>query len=627
MKRATVVHVIALVCCLQASILQAVDVVVTSNADSGVGTLREAIDLANSGDVIVFDIPVATPTISLATPLPQLTGDLSFRNEGAASVVIDRNGTAAWEFNGGTIDPTGLTLVDGGAPSAAADIVATSATTLFGNAAFEGNLTTPGTIAPGPTALVGDTGTFQVVGNLDATNATIALDIDSAGPTQTDLISVSGNATFTDAELMPTFAGELFASGQDFIVFDTGSATGAFSNAGDVYALPNQPFLEAVQNVALPANQFGFLIQDNGVSFGSVVTGVNQTSASTMLDELLGLGTVPAVSTLRNGTAETVQLAVDQLSGSIYPSLIGAEIHHIQTNVASIRDRVAMHEIGCQPVRRVVWARGYGASGKVSRDTSETVGYHQVIGGVELGTGLRTSSGLAFYAFGQLADAQVETREVEQRANVKSYRVGGMVEYRLASYYAIAAGGGGTQTYDVRRSLDAFAGSTMAESTFDGKSQFGYIELGKFVQQQCAAWGPYLGLHASRVELDPIAETGDANFALTTDAGYTESYRSILGWSYSQSAHTPCGFATTRLHTGWMHEFGNQFAVFQSQLAASNTSALVDRGVAVGRDWGFVRLQVDVGEFLGGQLTTSYLGQYNGRSSLNTGLAGLQWAF
>ena len=137
----------------------------------------------------------------------------------------------------------------------------------------------------------------------------------------------------------------------------------------------------------------------------------------------------------------------------------------------------------------------------------------------------------------------------------------------------------------------------------------------------------YLGLNASRVELDPITETGDANFALTTDAGIGESYRSVLGWSYSQSANTPYGFATTRFHAGWMHELGNQFEVFQSQLATPTPSALVDRGVAAGRDWGFVRLQVDVGVFLGGQLTTSYLGQYNGRSSLNTGLAGLHWTF
>lgn len=201
MKPTSVVHVIVLAFCLHASNLYAADVFVTSDADSGAGTLREAIGTAVSGDVIVFNIPAASPVITLATQLPDLTADIAFRNDGPDNVFIDRNGTAAWGFSSGTIDPTGLILVDGGVPSADADIIAAAGTTLFGGAALQGNLTTPGTIAPGRSAASGDIGTFTVTGDLVATDATFNLDIDSAGAAQTDLVSVSGTATVTDSTL------------------------------------------------------------------------------------------------------------------------------------------------------------------------------------------------------------------------------------------------------------------------------------------------------------------------------------------------------------------------------------------------------------------------------------------
>lgn len=609
---------------MQAPFLHAADVVVTSDADSGAGSLREAIGVATSGDVVVFDIPLPAPVIILGTPLPQLSDDISFRNDGAASVVIDRNGTAAWQFIGGTIDPTGLNFVDGGVPSADADIITSTGTTLIGNGALDGNLTAPGTISPGATAGLGSFGTFEVTGDVDASNSTFAMDIDSA---QSDLIRVGGTVTLTDAVLNPKFSGSSFVAGQSLTVVEAAGIVGSFANSGDIYGLPNQPFLEAVQDAALPANQFGFLIQDNGASFQSVVSGCNQSSAAAVLDELQALGTA-AVTALRNESADTVALAVDQLSGSIYPSLIVAEINHIQSNVASVRDRIALQQIDDQSAEGGFWARGYGVSGKASRDACRTVGYLQETGGLELGTGLRGANGWAVYAFAHLADSQIRTREVHQRADVESYRIGGLVEYQHGNSYAVVAGGAGTQEYEVRRWLDAFEGSDFAESSFDGTSQFGYVELGHLVYyDECIVNSPYLGLHASRVDLDSAVETGDAEFALSTTGGDGESFRSVLGLSLRQSGRTTLGPATTWFRAGWMHEFGSESETFTSQLATATVNQLQDQGVETGRDWGFVRLQMDMAVFLGGQLTVSYLGQYNSRSSINTGLAGVHWTF
>ncbi len=94
----------------------AADILVTTNSDTGAGSLREAFTAAAAGDVIVFDIPTS-PTITLLSDLPTLDVDISFANDNVPPVTIDRNGFAALDLTGGLVDPTALLVVDtSGAP-------------------------------------------------------------------------------------------------------------------------------------------------------------------------------------------------------------------------------------------------------------------------------------------------------------------------------------------------------------------------------------------------------------------------------------------------------------------------------------------------------------------------------
>jgi hypothetical protein len=128
------------------------------------------------------------------------------------------------------------------------------------------------------------------------------------------------------------------------------------------------------------------------------------------------------------------------------------------------------------------------------------------------------------------------------------------------------------------------------------------------------------------VEFDPINETGDDNFALSDDGGNGESLRGVLGLGVEQSGRTPMGFATTRLRFGWMHEYLDPQETFVSTLASDSiTSQITDRGIDPGRDWGFVRVQVDAGRFLGGQTSFGYQGQANSNTSFNALIGGIQW--
>lgn len=616
------------VACLAAN-TSAADVVVTTNADSGAGSLREAFGTAVSGDQIVFDLP-GTTTIILLSDLPTVTADISFANNNPAAVSIDRNGNAALYFTGNQVDPTVLVVNTGGIPSVDADITTAADTIVFGNGDVIGNFELPGTIAPGADPSLGTIGTFDLTGDLNLSGAQVQLDVSaSGGATANDLISVTGTVDVSGATLVPNFGGDEFAVGQTFLVLDaTNPIVGAFINQASAFALPNNPFLQAIQDAALGADDFGFLIEDNEDTFASIATGCNQLSAATLLDELQASGSPPAaIASLRNGSTEQVALAVNQLSGSIYPTLIGAEITQIQNSLESIRDRAALQFISvAQRPGWTPWVRAYGASDEVRQDECQTPAYRYEVGGIELGCGLHSGGGLAAHLFAHLTSGELQLYGVDQVADTDSYRLGGLIDYCGQLGYLIAAAGAGSQDYDVRRSLTAFDGSSFAESSFAGSSGFGYFELGA-VARSC--WTPYAALHATQVKLDPITETGDADFALLNDGGDGDSLRGVLGISIVESGSTAFGLATSRLRFGWIHEYLNASETIVSQVAngGTPTGTLTDRGVDPGIDWGFVRFQLDMGVLLGGQFTAAYEGQFNSDSTFNGLYLGTRWVF
>jgi hypothetical protein len=609
--------------------VSAADVVVTTDADAGAGSLREAFSTAVSGDRIVFDIP-GTPTITLLSDLPAVTADISFANNNPTAVSIDRNGNAALSFTGNQVDPTVLVINTGGIPSLDADILTTASTTLFGSGDVIGNIELPGTIAPGASASAGAIGNFNVTGDLNLSGAQVQLDISaSGGATANDLINVTGTVDVSGATLAPNFVGDEFTAGQTFLVLDaTNPIVGAFTNQANAFALPNSPFLQAIEDGSLGADDFGFLIEDNANTFASIATGCNQLSAAALLDQLQASGAPPAaIATLRNGSTEQVTLAVDQLSGSIYPTLIGAEINQIQNSLESVRDRAASQFVSATPGPRCTpWVRAYGSSGKVSQDDCQTPAYRYEVAGVELGCGLHSGGGLATHLFAHLASGELKIYGVDQRADTDSYRFGGLLDYWGQVGYVVAAGGAGRQDYDVRRSLTAFDGSSFAASSFDGSSGFGYFELGAIVSP---CWTPYVALHATQVKLDGITETGDPDFALLNNGGDGDSLRGVLGISIVESGSTAFGLATSRLRFGWIHEYLNASETIVSQVAngGTPTGTLTDRGVDPGIDWGFVRFQLDMGTLLGGQFTVAYDGQFNTDSSFSALYVGTRWVF
>jgi hypothetical protein len=82
-------RVISLCLLLCAPLAWSADVPVTSNLDSGTGTLRDALANANNGDTIVFELPLES-TITLATTLT-VTKTLAIDGAGSSGLTINGN--------------------------------------------------------------------------------------------------------------------------------------------------------------------------------------------------------------------------------------------------------------------------------------------------------------------------------------------------------------------------------------------------------------------------------------------------------------------------------------------------------------------------------------------------------
>ncbi|TWU48759.1 Autotransporter beta-domain protein [Rubripirellula tenax] len=602
----------------------AADIEVTTLADSGTGSLREAVTTAVAGDRVVFNIS-GGGTITLASNLPDITNDLSFTNSDVAAVVIDLNGNSAVSVDGAAVD-----LGEFQVTSVGAGVNVSAAGTLFGDTdPITANLVVEGTIAPGDTDTDGVVGTLNIVGTLDATHSTIAVDVVGGTPGQSDLIDASGNVTITDSTLRPNFVGSNYATGDAFTVINSAtSVTGVFANAADTFALPSNPFLEAT--IAANPSDVQLVVQDNGLTFAAVVEGCNQTVAAMEFDRLQVEGSVDQMTTiagLRSGSTDLVNRAVNQISGTIYPSLVDGEINQIQNNLHSVRDRVLLQRSNPDSIgRQTPWVRGFGMTMSANEDRCSTLGYRQSVGGIELGTGWLSANGLGVHGFAQVSSSDMSIRGSDQTAESESYRLGGTLQYAGDVVYVLGAGGFGYQDHDVKRSTDVFTADSQASSSLDGTDQFGYVECGLAHGSYDTMWLNFVSLQGIRVDLDSAAETGGSDFNLNVNGIDDNSLRSMVGFSLSKSNPTALGPATTQVRVGWLHEFFDDNRQAQTLLSsAAITNQYSVESASVDRDWLSLGGQLDWGFLLGGQFTLAYQGNINTRSAFQTGLAGVRW--
>jgi predicted outer membrane repeat protein len=113
MKIAVLLRVVSLCLVMHAQLARSADVAVTSDADTGANTLRDALATANDGDTIVFALPAGS-TISLASGLT-VTKHLSIDGAGSPGLTISGNhAVTVLTINGpASAKISNLTIADG----------------------------------------------------------------------------------------------------------------------------------------------------------------------------------------------------------------------------------------------------------------------------------------------------------------------------------------------------------------------------------------------------------------------------------------------------------------------------------------------------------------------------------
>jgi hypothetical protein len=129
---------------------------VTATADSGPGSLRQAILDANSSSgtphTILFQLPAGPQTITLLTPLPTATDPLTLSLDATQNVVIVGSSTTAWSNNNSLTLSGAGSLVFVGGIDGTDNVVVNAGSNLTANHIVAGALVIGGT--PGSPAMV-----------------------------------------------------------------------------------------------------------------------------------------------------------------------------------------------------------------------------------------------------------------------------------------------------------------------------------------------------------------------------------------------------------------------------------------------------------------------------------------
>ena len=271
-------------------------IIVTNNADSGAGSLREAIDQAQDGDTITFADSVASP-IGLATPI-QISKGLTIAGPGADVLTVSGNNV------------TGVFYISSSAPVTIDGLTIRDGSTDYGAAIYNFSpLTIINSTISGNTASSGGGGIYNG-GALTIANSTIS--DNSAGTIGGGGIYSFSTVTITNSTISGNTAsgsgGGIYNGGSLTIANSTIFGNAASSGGGGILDVGSSVNLTAtiMANNAPGNNCVGF-ITSGGYNLSSDATcfnagGTDMLVTDPLLDDLDDNGGPTATHALLDGS-------------------------------------------------------------------------------------------------------------------------------------------------------------------------------------------------------------------------------------------------------------------------------------------------------------------------------------
>ncbi|MGL4513147.1 MAG: autotransporter domain-containing protein [Lacipirellulaceae bacterium] len=561
---------------------------VTAGAGGGTG--------AGSGQALGTDLFLHNATVTY-----DVTGSQTLTLDGVAGIGANdpRNPTSA----GGSLVKTGAgTLMLSGASTYGG-----ATTVSAGRLAVNGSLLTPVTVDAGGTlGGAGSVGAITVNGTIAAgnsigqitstgpyvqnTGSTMVVEINSVGTTpgvNNDHVNVVGNSATIGGGTLSVLAAP--GSYTDGTVYTILSASGGVTGAGFDAVIDDLTGFDVV---------WGFFGNDLRFTLQSVFTGTNFAATARTPNERAIAMAIDGASLGATGAWDN---AIDDLSlvtgsarwqalNQFGFELLGTQavISVQQTGLAAqgLSQQLAMLDAPCCPCsgglateQWVGWTSGFGLGGATQGDGNASATDYSY-GGTSFGAA-KTYGGVgAVGLFGNYAQSQLAAGTLGQSIEMDHLLLGGFVRWNDSVGYWLAAGAGGVDDFDTRRSV-AVGGPTSMTGDGSGSRALVYLERGLDFGSCASRLQPYAGLQYTFVQQDEFTESGP--LALSLGTVEYNSLQTVLGARWDAHRRTAGGRVwNPGFQAAWRHELLDSTAAAPFSLDGATATVV---GADLGRDW------------------------------------------
>jgi outer membrane autotransporter protein len=233
-----------------------------------------------------------------------------------------------------------------------------------------------------------------------------------------------------------------------------------------------------------------------------------------------------------------------------------------------------------------IFVTGSGEYVKVGDDDANAAGYKITNGAVIVGVDYRLSHNFAMGIYGGY-EAGDATLFGNGRLTMEGGNVGAFATYFSNGFYVDVAGGGGWNSYDIRRT--ALMGD--ARGNTDGSEVNALGTLGYDWKVGCLNMGPTASIQYTNVNIDRYTETGSL-VPLEIQDQSEDSLRSAVGLRASYDIKAGSVIFRPEVRAAWLHEYYDQAYPIDARLVSGGGGILTAFGPTVGRDAAQIRAGV-----------------------------------
>lgn len=557
-------------------------------AGTAMTSLDRSVVLESGGGTIDINDPTNKVTIAQV-----ISGAGSLTKAGAGTLNLT-----------GTNTYTGQTVVEDGRLAVNGSIASSSLTTVRNGGTLGGN----GTVGDLVVASGGKVAPGNSIGHLTAGNVTLQsgsvyeAEVDNTG--HTDLLTATGSITIDSGARLSLAANSNYRLLTNYQLLSAAGITGQFDSVASDFAFLTPDLTYTATGISMQVNR-------NGTGFASVGTTRNRVAAAGGIESLGGGNALyDAVLSLNASTADQ---AFRQVSGEIYPSIVGALAEDSRFVRDAVEQRLSgvkapaptAEQAGQSTSDYQAWSQGFGSKG--STDGSGVDALDRSTGGLLMGADGMLSDKVRLGLFGGYGRSSFSENGQSASADADSYLLGFYGSSVLDAVRLSFGGSFGVSSITADRDVafSSFTNSLHSDYTAMTAQLFGEaayrVDLGQSMLE------PFAGLAQVHVSTNGFHEDGGVAALSVEGDGYDLTYTNV---GLRAATSMDLNGTTVRLkgEAAWRHAFGDVTPEASTSLAGG--SAFDVRGASAARDTAVVKAGIDVDLSKDSTMFVNYVGEF-----------------